>query len=164
MRLATSSGVCDLQDRTPAAERERFVDRVRELQLSPPPGVILLFSFRRDYMNDVVVMKIGNSFPTTHFMKSMPSNEVRPANFWKALDKEPGAELVDRLLAGAEALDDVPARFRPITLNMLGLALQDFDLQVTAKPEKLVQDYMQRASCAVRNQRDRSCCDRRNDQ
>ena len=145
--------VCDqfeefaiLQDRTPAAERERFVDRVRELQLSPPPGVILLFSFRRDYMNDVVVMKIGELVPNHTFYEIDAFKRGAARKFLeKALDKEPGAELVDRLLAGAEALDDVPARFRPITLNMLGLALQDLDLQVTAKPEKLVQDYMQRA-------------------
>jgi hypothetical protein len=52
---------------------------------------------------------------------------------------------VTRLLAGAEALDDVPARFRPITLNMLGLALQEFDRQITGRPERLVQGYMEAA-------------------
>jgi hypothetical protein len=48
-------------------------------------------------------------------------------------------------LVGAEALDDVPARFRPITLNMLGLALQDFDQQMTGRPERLIQGYMETA-------------------
>ena len=57
----------------------------------------------------------------------------------------PSAELLERLLDGAEALEEAKGLFRPITLNMLGLTLQDFDRQVTRQPERLIQTYLEDA-------------------
>jgi hypothetical protein len=134
-----------LEDRMGAEERRQFLTRIRELRQTPPPGLCLLFSFRRDYMSDVIAMKIDDLVPNTTFMEIDSFRRDAARLFLERAPDAPVPALVNRLLAGAEALDDVPARFRPITLNMLGLALQDFDRQVTSRPERLVQGYMEAA-------------------
>ena len=134
-----------LEDRTSAEERRRFLVGVRELQQAPPPGLCILFSFRRDYMSDVIAMQMGDLIPGQTFIEIDAFRRDAARRFLEGAPDKPGPDLVDRLLKGAEALDDVPARFRPITLNMLGLALQDFDRQVTGRPDRLVQGYMEAA-------------------
>jgi hypothetical protein len=134
-----------LEDRTSAEERRRFLARVRELRHNPPPGVFLLFAFRRDYMSDIIGMKIGDLIPGQSYMEIDAFKRDAARRFLEKGPNTPAPTLVDRLLTGAEALDDVPARFRPVTLNMLGLALQDFDRQVTGRPERLVQGFMEAA-------------------
>jgi Leucine-rich repeat (LRR) protein len=136
-----------LEDRTSAEERRQFLDRVRELRQKPPPGLCLLFSFRRDYMNDVIAMKLDDLFPGQTFTEIDAFRRTAARRFLEASPVGPGPDLVNRLLAGAEALDDVPARFRPVTLNMLGLALQDFDREVKGQPERLIQSFMEAAVC-----------------
>jgi hypothetical protein len=134
-----------LEDRTSAEERRRFLARVRELCQNPPTGVCLLFAFRRDYMSDIIGMKIGDLIPGQSYMEIDAFKRDAARRFLEKGPNTPAPTLVDRLLTGAEALDDVPARFRPVTLNMLGLALQDFDRQVTGRPERLVQGFMEAA-------------------
>jgi hypothetical protein len=134
-----------LEDRRSAEERRQFLARIRELRQTPPPGLCLLFSFRRDYMSDVIAMNIDDFVVNQTFMEIDSFRRDAARLFLERAPDAPVPALVNRLLAGAEALDDVPARFRPITLNMLGLALQDFDRQVTGRPERLVQGYMEAA-------------------
>jgi hypothetical protein len=47
--------------------------------------------------------------------------------FLEGAPQRPSTGLVHRLLDGADVLDDIPGLFRPVTLNMLGLALQNSD-------------------------------------
>jgi hypothetical protein len=132
-----------LEDRASAEARRLFVARLQELCRTPPPGVVMLFSFRRDYMSDVIAMKIDDLIPGVTYMEIDAFKRGPARRFLEAAPTQPSSDLVDRLLAGAEALDDVPARFRPVTLNMLGLALQDYDRQVSGRPERLVQGYIE---------------------
>jgi hypothetical protein len=134
-----------LEDRVSAEERRQFIARVRELRQKPPAGLCLLFSFRRDYMNDLIAMKLEDLFPGETFMEIDAFKPPAARRFLEGAPAAPGPDLVNRLLAGAEALDDVPARFRPITLNMLGLALEDFYRLVTVRPDRLIQGYMEAA-------------------
>jgi hypothetical protein len=96
-------------------------------------------------MSDIIGMKIGDLIPGQSYMEIDAFKRDAARRFLEKGPNTPAPTLVDRLLKGAEALDDVPARFRPVTLNMLGLALQDFDRQVTGRPERLVQGYMEAA-------------------
>jgi hypothetical protein len=133
-----------LEERTSAEARRQFVARVQAVCQTPPSGLCLLFSFRRDYMRSVVGLKLDDLTGQNYTeIDAFRRDEAR--RFLEGAPGKPGPALVERLLAGAEALDDVPARFRPITLNMLGLALQEFDRQVTAPPERLIQGYMEAA-------------------
>jgi hypothetical protein len=134
-----------LEERTSTSERRQFLARVRALRQTPQRGLCLLFSFRRDYMCAVIAMKIDDLISDQNYMEIDAFRRDAARRFLEAAPEKPGPELLDRMLSGAEALDDVPARFRPITLNMLGLALQDFDRQVTERPERLIQGYMEAA-------------------
>ncbi|MGD0102927.1 MAG: leucine-rich repeat domain-containing protein [Rhodopila sp.] len=134
-----------LEDRTSAEARRRFLASVQEFRQNPASRACLLFSFRRDYMSDVIGMKIDDLIPGKTFVEIDAFRRDAARRFLENSPGTPAPALVDRLLAGAEALEDVPARFRPVTLNMLGLALQDFDRQVTGRPERLVQGYMEAA-------------------
>src|SRR5262249_16742587 len=128
-----------------AEARRLFLARLQRLCRTPPPGLCLLLSFRRDYMRDVVAMKIDDLIWGQTFMEIDAFRRGPARRFLEAAPTAPTSGLVDRLLAGAEAIDDVPARFRPVTLNMLGLALQDYDRELTGRPERLVQSYVEAA-------------------
>jgi hypothetical protein len=134
-----------LEDLASIEARRLFLVRLRELCQLQSPGVSILLSFRRDYMSDVIAMKIDDLIPGQIFMEIEAFRRGAARRFLEGAPSRPTTELVDRLLAGAEALDDVPARFRPVTLNMLGLALHDFDNEVTDRPDRLVQRHMQAA-------------------
>ena len=134
-----------LEDLSSEAARREFIDYIRALRESPPPGVCLLFTFRRDYMSEMISMEFAELVPGKSFMEVDTFKRIAARRFLeKALSN---SSLIDKLLAGAEQLDDVPARFRPVTLNMLGIALQDFDGEVSRQPERLVQGYMEAALC-----------------
>jgi hypothetical protein len=64
--------------------------------------------------------------------------------FFQNSPLKPPPRLIDRLLDGADAID-APGLFRPVVLNILGLALHEFDQAVTRRPERLVQTYFERA-------------------
>jgi hypothetical protein len=134
-----------LEDRASAEARRLFLARLQQLCQSHPPGLCVLLSFRRDYMGDVIAMKVDDLIPGQTFMEIDAFRRGPARRFLEASPIVPKSGLVDRLLAGAEAIDDVPARFRPITLNMLGLALQDYDREVAGRPERLVQRYVESA-------------------
>jgi hypothetical protein len=136
-----------LEDRTSAEQRRQFLNRVQELRLMSLPGLCVLFSFRSDYMNDVIGMKIADLVPGDTFLQIDAFKRDAARRFLKGAPEAPSRELVARILAGAETLDNVPARFRPITLNILGLALREdvVDSLMTGQPERLVQTYIARA-------------------
>jgi Leucine-rich repeat (LRR) protein len=134
-----------LEDWASAETRRLFLARLQQLCRLSPPGLCMLFSFRRDYMGDVIAMKIDDLIPGQTFMEIDAFRRGAARRFLEAAPAAPTSVLVERLLSGAEALDDVPARFRPITLNMLGLALQDYDREFTGRPERLVQSYVEAA-------------------
>jgi Leucine-rich repeat (LRR) protein len=134
-----------LEDRASAEARRQFVARVQEIFRTPPAGLCLLFAFRRDYMSEVIAMQIDDLVPGRTFMEIDAFRRGAARRFLEASPPAPSSELVDKMLSGAEALDDVPARFRPVTLNMLGLALEEYDREVGGRPERLVQSYVEAA-------------------
>ena len=67
-------------------------------------------SFRRDYMGDVIAMKIDDLIPDQTFMEIDAFRRGPARRFLEGAPASPTSDLVERLLAGAEALDDVPAR------------------------------------------------------
>lgn len=134
-----------LEDRKSAEERRQFLAQIKELQQAAAPGLSLLFSFRRDYMGDVIDMQLAELIPGRTFMDIDAFKHDAARRFFEKALHASNPHLIDRLLAGAEQLDDVPSRFRPVTLNMLGLALQDLDHQLSSPPERLVQRYMEAA-------------------
>ncbi len=134
-----------VEDRASADARRRFVARLQEICRTPTPGLCLLLSFRRDYMSDVTSMQIDDVIAGRTFMEIEAFKHGAARRFLEAAPSAPSSVLVDRMLAGAEALDDVPARFRPVTLNMLGLALEEYDREMGGRPERLVQSYVEAA-------------------
>jgi hypothetical protein len=134
-----------LEDRASAEARRLFIARLQEICRTRPPGLRLLLSFRRDYMGDVIAMQIDDLIPGRTFMEIDAFKRGAARRFLEASPAAPSPGLVDRILSGAEALDDVPARFRPVTLNMIGLALEEYDREVAGRPERLVQSYVEAA-------------------
>ena len=58
-----------MEERASVEARRRFLDRLKELRRTPLPGVCLLFSFRRDYMSDVIATKIDDLMPGQTWME-----------------------------------------------------------------------------------------------
>ena len=57
-----------LEDGASVEARRLFVPRLQQFCRTPPPGLCLLLSFRRDYMGDVIAMKIDDLIPGQTFM------------------------------------------------------------------------------------------------
>jgi hypothetical protein len=111
-----------LEDRASVDARRALLARLQQLCRNPQAGLCVLLSFRRDYISDVISMKIDDLIPGQTFLEIDAFKRGAARRFLERAPAAPKSDLVDRLLDGAEALDDVPARFRPVTLNMLGLA------------------------------------------
>ena len=151
-----------LEDRASAEARRLLVARLQEICRTPPPGLCFLLSFRRDYMSEVIAMHIDDLIPGQTIIEIDAFKRGAARRFLEASPASPTSGLVERILAGAEALDDVPARFRPVTLNMLGVALEDHDREIVGRPERLVQTYIE-AAMLQPEIRDIATCHRQND-
>jgi internalin A len=134
-----------LEDQADAERRQRFLARVRELRAAPPHGVYLLFAFRTDYQSAVEALDLDELSSRSTWTEIAPFRRSAARRFLEGAPQKPTTALVDRLLDGADALDDLPRLYRPVTLNMLGLALEGFDRAFTGRPERLVQAYLESA-------------------
>ena len=134
-----------LEGRAASEAGRRFLTRVQELRERSPPGVHLLFVVRSDYLNAIVELGIEELASGQSWQEIDPFKRRAARAFLENSPLRPSAELLERLLDGADALEEAKGLFRPITLNMLGLTLQDFDRQVTRRPERLIQAYLETA-------------------
>src|SRR5262249_46093750 len=125
-----------LRGQVSAEKDEQFLARVRELRMAPPSGVRLLFAFRTDYQSAIEALDLDELNSRSTWTEIAPFGRGAARRFLEGAPQRPSTDLVDRLLNGADALDDTPGLFRPVTLNMLGLALQGFDRVFTARPER----------------------------
>ena len=139
-----------LEGRAASEAGRHFLTRVQELRERSPPGVHLLFVVRSDYLNAIVELGIEELASGQSWQEIDPFKRRAARAFLENSPLRPSAELLERLLDGAEALEEAKGLFRPVTLNMLGLALQDFDRLVTRRrPERLVQAYLEAALAQV---------------
>jgi hypothetical protein len=128
-----------------AEKDEQFLTRVRELRRVPLPGVCLLFAFRTDYQSAIEALDLDELNSRSTWTEIAPFRRGAARRFLERAPQRPSTELVDRLLNGADALNDTPGLYRPVTLNMLGLALQDFDRVFTGRAERVVPGYLEAA-------------------
>jgi hypothetical protein len=134
-----------LEERSSVEERQTFLQRLRDIRVNPPPNVGVLIVVRSDYLNALIGMKLDDLTSDKTWLEIDPFRRGPARRFLENAPRKPAPELVDRLLDGADALDDTPGLFKPVVLNMLGLALDEFDQAVTRRPERLVQEYLERA-------------------
>jgi Leucine-rich repeat (LRR) protein len=134
-----------LQNRAASEAGQRFLTRVRELREQPMPNGCLLFVIRTDYLNAVIELALEEFVSGQSWHEIDPFKRTAARVFLEGSPHRPTNALTERLLDGAEAMEEAPGLFRPVTLNMLGLALDDFDRQVKGRPERLIQGYLEAA-------------------
>ena len=118
-----------------AEQRQTFLTRARELRASPSPGLCLLFAFRTDYQSAVEALGLDEFRSRSNWMEIAPFQRGAARRFLEGAPQKPTTALVDRLLDGADALDDLPRLYRPVILNMVGLVLEGFDRELPIRPE-----------------------------
>ena len=133
-----------LRERSAAAERESFLGLIREFRKNPSPNLTILIVVRSDYLKALIRMQL-EEFSEKTWLEVDPFDHGAARRFLENSPRRPSSELVELLLEGLDAIDDAPGRFRPIALNMLGLALDQFEGKVTRRPERLIQDYLEAA-------------------
>ncbi|MBV8589943.1 MAG: hypothetical protein JO212_07765 [Acetobacteraceae bacterium] len=138
-------GFAILESRSTSDQRKKFLERVRNLRSDPQTGVCLLFVFRSDYQSQIVGLELDDLRSDSTWTEIAPFERGVARRFLANAPQRPSSELVNRVLDGADALDDTPGLYRPVILNMLGMALQRFDQVFTGRPSRLVQDYLQSA-------------------
>lgn len=138
-------------------QHRRFLRYVRAFGLalrdSPNAGVCLLLCFRREYLKAVIGMNLGEFIPGETFREIDSFRRGAARAFLAAAPAPPAPAVLERMLNAAEAMDDTPGQFRPVTLNMIGLALREFERFATGEPDRLVQAYL-RAALEQREIRD----------
>jgi hypothetical protein len=116
-----------LEDRAASEAGKRFLTRVRELRQQPLPGVCLLFVVCSDYLNATIELELDDLISGQSWLEIDPFRRSAARVFLASSPKKPADKLVERLLDGADALEEAPGLFRPVTLNMLGVVLERFD-------------------------------------
>jgi WD40 repeat protein len=134
-----------LEDQTDPERHRAFINRVRELRAENVPGIVLLFSFRTDYQSAVEGLDLDELSSRSNWTEVAPFDRGAAHRFIGSAPQRPSAELVDRLLNGADMLDETPRLYRPVVLNMLGLILKGFDRTFTGRPDRLIRGYLEAA-------------------
>ncbi len=130
------------------AGREQLAALFRALAERPIPGLAVLLVLRTDYFD-------------IDQLKALGLPDVRSAANWfnlLALSRGEARDVLDRrlkldpalrekVLDEASEVDGLPGLVRPITLNMLGLVLQQFRGGALARtaPGRLIHDYLRQA-------------------
>jgi Leucine-rich repeat (LRR) protein len=134
-----------LEGQATGEQRQQFLSRVRELHAAAPPGVCLLFAFRSDYQSAVIALDLSDLSSRSTWMEIAPFERGAARRFLENAPQRPSTLLVNRMLDGADALDDASGLYRPVVLNMLGLILRRSDQAFTGRPERVVQAYLEAA-------------------
>ena len=131
-----------VEGRAQSESGRRFIERIGELRATSVPGVTVLFALRSDYLNSVIELGLDDLVSGRTWQEIDPFKRPAAREFLAASPQKPSAELVERILDGAEAIEEVKGLLRPVTLNMLGLVLENFDQEVSRSPERLIPRYL----------------------
>ena len=131
-----------LEGRAGSEEGRAFIARIRALQNEAPDNLVILFALRSDYLKAVIELELDELASGTSWREIAPFNREAARRFLAGSPLGPTVELTERLLDGAEAVEEVPGIFRPIVLNMLGLALDRLEQNALRRPECLIRDYL----------------------
>jgi hypothetical protein len=131
-----------LEDLAASELRAAFLARIRELTKPSESKVYFLFIVRSDNLQGVIELGFDElvSRHNWQVVETFPRSAAR--RFMRNSPLKLSEELLENILNGAEVVEQQRGSFRAVTLNILGLALQKFDTQITISPEKLVQDYL----------------------
>jgi hypothetical protein len=105
-------------------------------------NVTVLISFRNDYQGAVVDLDIANLNSKTTWREISPFQRTAARRFLHAAPAQPSDGLVEKMLDGIDILDDTPGLYRPIALNILGLALEKYDTHFLGNPSRLIREYL----------------------
>jgi hypothetical protein len=134
-----------LEDQADPERHRAFINRIRELRAESTPGVFLLFAFRTDYQSAIEALEFDELSSRSNWTEVAPFDRRAARRFMEGAPQHPSTALVDRLLDGAETLDETPRLYRPVVLNMLGLVLQGFDRTFKGRPDSLIRGYLETA-------------------
>lgn len=131
-----------LEDRAQSEDRREFIQRVNSLSKSDHGSLHCLFVVRSDFLQGIVQLGLDDLISGANWIGIEPFRRPAARLFLKESPLRPSDDLVENVLDGAQRVEEINGFFRGITLNMLGLALQKFDREVTSSPRKLIQDYL----------------------
>ena len=126
--------------------RERFSALIASLRDNPIKGLRLLLVLRRDYednLGDVglpVLRQYENWYPLGCFSLAASKSFMERSG----LGLHP--EALEHVLTSAAEMDGIPAKIRPITLNVVGHVLAEgLGSAPSLEADRLVRDYIQQA-------------------
>jgi hypothetical protein len=131
-----------LEGQKSTEEQHRLLARLHEFREAPLPAACLLFAFRSEYYNAVVGLDLTELGSRSTYIEIAPFERGAARRFLERAPQHPSTMLVNRMLDGADALDDMPGLYRPVVLNMFGLALRRFDQAFTGRAERIIQAYL----------------------
>lgn len=120
-----------------------FAEFLIELAERPLPNVVILLVLRTEYM--AAAPKIG----LPKFVDGENWHEVEPflaeaaEDFLRRSGKNYPDSMMAEIMKGLRVIEDLPGLYRPITLNMVGLATSRMGKRLTANPKRLIQKYVE---------------------
>jgi hypothetical protein len=119
-----------------------FASLLSDLTKSPIDGLKLLLVFRSDYRSLVFKLDLPSLAPGDNWYEISPYNRSEAASMLQGAGRELSPDALDKLFRGLDRIEDAPGLYRPITLNMIGLVLEDMGGTLSSDPSKLIQTYL----------------------
>ena len=127
-------------------EDEEAVARLRDafatLADDGGPGLTVLLVFRSDYEELIDALNLPRLHQGVNWKGIGPFAPSQAREFLRKGLPRVDQALLDRLMAGLADIEGTPGRFRPVTLNMAGLALEHEGGRLRKAPEQLIHRFV----------------------
>jgi Leucine-rich repeat (LRR) protein len=134
-----------LEDRAASESGRQFLERVRRFRENPAPGTKILFVFRTDYLKGVIELDLDRLISNQNWQEIDLFNRAAARKFLMNSPLQPSVGTANELLDSVEAIEEAKGLYRPVTLNMIGIAIQDLDRVTTRRPEQTIRGYLETA-------------------
>jgi internalin A len=137
------------QEREKTDRGTSFIQALQAIRDVAPLNAKILLVIRSDYLNGLLDLNLDRLISRENWIDIDPFRRSAARRFLASSPLQPSEALVNQILDGIEAVEEARGLYRPITLNMVGLALSFFDTAVTRSPNTLIQDYLIQAMTQV---------------
>ena len=122
----------------------QFSEIIKDLAENDLPGVKLLLVYRSEYESEIFKLNFPTPISGTNSLRLGRYNRAHAEQFLLDGGRLPADDTKEGLFRGLDRIEQTRGLYRLITLNMVGLFLEDMGDQLIGDPEQLIQSYIDR--------------------
>jgi hypothetical protein len=134
-----------------SASRSQLTELLQRLSNRSMASLRVLLSLRAEYLSDLITLQLPPPTLGSNCLEVRPFTQAAARDLLERSELDLGRRLIEKAMAEAAKIEDMPDRIRPVVLNMIGLVLASFkgNLPKGVTPGQLLAGYVYRAISAT---------------